>query len=113
MFDANLNGLPAGERFVAEVSRTEPNGRLHALGVRQQHYVVGMVLHAQSEVFIKDCNVVLDVNGTLVELTGEFDMDADFLIFECRIPTAPEYVPKNEHPLHNTAFIRHLKHMEL
>jgi hypothetical protein len=108
MFDANLNGLPAGERFVAEVSRTDPNGQLHALGVRQQHYVVGLVLDAQDDERTINSNVVLDIKGSLVELSGEFDMDADFLIYERRIPTAAEYVSKDEHPLYNKAFTHHL-----
>jgi hypothetical protein len=37
-------------------------------------------------------------------MVGDFDTEADFLIFECIIPTAPESISAEQHPLNRPEF---------
>ena len=102
MFDSNLNGLAKGTRFLAEVGSVAKGGKLAALRVKEGDFVKGIV--TTSGRATGNAIASLDIDGKTLTMVGDFDTADDFLIFECIIPTAPESVLAENHPLNKPKF---------
>jgi hypothetical protein len=102
MFDSNLNGLARNTRFMAEVASVAKGGKLASLGVKEGDFVKGIV--TTSGRVTGNAVATLDIHGHPLSMVGDFDTEADFLIFECIIPTAPESISAEQHPLNRPEF---------